>query len=78
MEVRKRMTKDVLSVAMSVVDFYKVPRPLAPSVHHVATEVPEELKRPMSTYKHAWMSIVKTSSCWPSRSRSLPTASRRT
>ena len=45
MEVRKRMTKDVLSVAMSVVDFYKVPRPLAPSVYHVVTEVPEELKR---------------------------------
>ncbi|KAI1793098.1 hypothetical protein LXA43DRAFT_1127543, partial [Ganoderma leucocontextum] len=44
-EVRTRMAKDVLSVAMSIVDFYKVQQPVAPSVYYRPSEVPEELKR---------------------------------
>ncbi|PIL31379.1 hypothetical protein GSI_06079 [Ganoderma sinense ZZ0214-1] len=43
-EARTRMAKDVLSVAMSIVNFYKVKRPLTPSVYYRAAEVPEELK----------------------------------
>ncbi len=46
-EVRTGMVKDILSVAMSMVDFYKVQRLLASSGYYGLRpmEVPEELKR---------------------------------